>query len=61
MASTSRYSSSVEYQLPKLGRRVRFPLPALTGKAHEFKENSENLDFMGFLLLIYDSDAIKYD
>ena len=26
---TCRYSSSVEHQLPKLGRRVRFPLSAL--------------------------------
>lgn len=28
--------------------RVRFPLPALTGKAHKIKEIPKNLDFMGF-------------
>ena len=30
-----RYSSSVEHQLPKLGRRVRFPLSALFDKRSE--------------------------
>ena len=45
------HSSSVEYELPKLGRWVRFPLPAPYDSKRVIKEDDAFFDnFMAYIL-----------